>query len=96
MAKDQGETMSLYDVWDHAISEVRKKGNSEIEKHQSWQRECVTWDSRFDADEVVRMQESNFWLGGWTHVRAVGRAPSDKTLLEGLLLETLVASWKRC
>ena len=21
---DQGETMSLYDVWDHAISEVRK------------------------------------------------------------------------
>ncbi len=24
------------------------------------------------------MQESNFWLGGWTHVRAVGRAPSDK------------------
>lgn len=41
LVKFRGETMSLYDVWDHAIS------------------------------EVVRTQESNFWLGGWTHVRAV-------------------------
>eukprot|EP00913_Durusdinium_trenchii_P021807 g20490.t1 len=41
LVKFRGQTMSLYDVWDHAIS------------------------------EVVRTQESNFWLGGWTHVRAV-------------------------
>lgn len=39
--KFRGQTMSLYDVWDKAIS------------------------------EAVRTEESNYWLGGWTHVRAV-------------------------
>eukprot|EP00438_Fugacium_kawagutii_P006092 Skav213785 [mRNA] locus=scaffold1122:36524:39640:- [translate_table: standard] len=44
-----GETMSLYDVWDHAIS------------------------------EVVRTQESNFWLGGlgpsWVKLLPSGCGP---------------------
>lgn len=69
--------------------EIRKSKSTSIVA------KCVTWDSRFDA-EVVRMQESNFWLGGWTHVRAVGRALSRETLPEGFLLEALFASWKRC
>ncbi|CAE7218653.1 ENDO2 [Symbiodinium pilosum] len=39
--KFRGSLMSLYEVWDKAIS------------------------------EAVRTEESNYWLGGWTHVRAV-------------------------
>ena len=48
--------MSLYDVWDHAISEV-----------------LAVWSRRPKpsppgaspgASQVVRTQESNFWLGG--------------------------------
>ena len=35
------------------------------------------------------MQESNFWLGGWTHVRAVGRALSRETLCRGFF-------WQHC
>lgn len=41
LVRFRGEKVSLYDVWDKAIS------------------------------EAVRTTESNFWLGGWTHVRAV-------------------------
>jgi len=49
MVKFRGKTISLYEVWDSAIS------------------------------EAVRTTESNFWLGGWTHVRAVGSEyESDK------------------
>ncbi|CAJ1357102.1 unnamed protein product [Effrenium voratum] len=51
LVKFRGQTMSLYDVWDHAIS------------------------------EAVRTQESNYWLGGWTHVRAVSSEwDTDKKL----------------
>lgn len=51
--KFRGMLMSLYDVWDKAIS------------------------------EAVRTQESSFWLGGWTHVRAVSSEYArDKELWE--------------
>lgn len=51
--------MSLYDVWDHAISEVRITllSCAAVESLRPGHR--GTW-----ASQVVRTQESNFWLGG--------------------------------
>ena len=53
--KSRGQTMSLYDVWDHAISEASAMSVPMCR--------CANVP-RGSWLEAVRTQESNYWLGG--------------------------------
>lgn len=59
LVKFRGQTMSLYDVWDHGISEV-------IRTHES---------NFWLGGEAKREENLLRVATGWTHVRAVSGAP---------------------